>query len=293
MNRSREALLAVACCLLLSRTAWSEEVVRSIRWQELAAANALTSGTLVAAQAGAEGPSLRVVHEGQAAATFALVTIERPGITAAHYALKGRVRYEGVASGSYLEMWNHLSQGAFFSRTLGQSGPMGRLDGSSEWRAFVLPFFNREGGSPPEKLVFNLVMAGAGTVEIGPLELVQFAADENLFADSTAWWSDRQAGMLGGIVGSLLGILGAVIGWLGSTARAKGFVLGTLKGIAWLGIGAVVFGVLAFAVGQPYAVYYPPVLLGTISAALGFSLPRALIKRYEELELRRIQALDA
>jgi len=279
--------------LLLSRTVWGAEVVRSIRWQDLAAANRLTSGTVVAAPQGAEGPSLRVVHEGRAPATFPLVTIERPGISATRYAFRGRVRYEGVASGSYLEMWNHLSEGAFFSRSLDQSGPMRRLEGSSGWRAFVLPFFNREGGSPPEKLVFNLVMTGAGTVEIGPLELVQFAADEDLFADSTAWWSDRQAGLLGGIVGSALGILGAVIGGLGSAARAKGFVLGTLKGIACLGIGALVFGALAFAVGQPYAVYYPLVLLGTISAAVGFSLPRSLNKWYEELELRRMQALDA
>ena len=48
---------------------------------------------------------------------------------------------------------------------------MGRLDGSSPWRDFVLPFFNQEGGEPPDKLVFNLVLTGPGTVEIGPLSL--------------------------------------------------------------------------------------------------------------------------
>jgi hypothetical protein len=293
MNRSRRALLAAACCLLLSRTVWSEGVVRSIQWQELAAANTLTSGIVVAAREGAKGPNLRVVHKGPAPAMFPLVTIERPSISTARYALRGRLRYEGVVRGSYLEMWNYLSDGSFFSRTLAPSGPMRRLDGSSEWRAFVLPFFNREGGSAPEKLVINLVMAGAGTVEIGPLELVQFAPEEDPFASSTAWWSGRRAGILGGIVGSALGILGAVIGWLGSAARAKGFVLGTLKGIAWLGTGALVFGAFAAAVGQPYTVYYPLILIGTISAALGFSLPRSLSKRYEELELRRMQALDA
>jgi len=292
MNRGREALLATGC-LLLSRTVWSEEIIRSIQWQELAAAHALASGTAVAAPKGEARPSLRVVHEGRDPVTFPLVTIERPGISAARYAVRGRVRYEGVAQGSYLEMWNHLSEGSFFSRSMDHGGPMGRLEGSSEWRAFVLPFFNREDGSPPEKLVLNLVMAGAGTVEIGPVELVQFAADEDVLADSTAWWSNRQAGILGGILGSALGILGAVIGWLGSAARAKGFVLRTLHGIAWLGIGALVFGASAFAVGQPYAVYYPLLLLGTISAGLGFSLPRSLIKRYEELELGRMRALDA
>ena len=45
--------------------------------------------------------------------------------------------------------------------------------------------------------------------------------------------------------------------------------------------------------GQPYQVYYPLVLLGGIGGAAGFVLPRSLSKRYEELELRRMQALDA
>lgn len=291
MNGTSRTLLAVACCLSAPHTARGEEVVRSIGWQELAAANRLTSGAVVAAAEGASGPILRVVNREPVPSTFLLATIERPGIGTARYALRGRVRYEGVAAGSYLEMWNHLSEGAFFSRTLAPSGPLGRLDGSSGWRAFLLPF-DGEGGSPPDKLVFNLVMTGTGTVEIGPVELVQFAASEDLLADSEAWWSDRQGGMLGGVVGSAIGLLGAVVGWLGSTARAKNFVLGTLKGMAWLGVGALALGVSAFALGQPYAVYYLLLLVGAISAILGFTLPRSLSKRYEELELRRMQALD-
>ena len=291
MNRSRYAMLTLACGLLVPLAAWGEEVVRSIRWQELAAANKLTSG-IVIASGQADGPSLRVIHKDKTPAAFLLVTIDQPGITTTRYALEGRVRYEGVAAGSYLEMWNHLSEGAFFTRTLDMTGPMGRLDGSSGWRDFVLPF-NRTGASAPNRLVVNLVMAGPGTVEVGPLTLVQFADGENLTADSTAWWNDRQAGFLGGIAGSALGILGAAIGWLGATGRARTFVLGTLRAFAWLGIAALAVGAGALAAGQPYRVYYPLILLGTIGAALGFALPRSLSKRYEELELRRMQALDA
>ena len=186
-------------------------------------------------------------------------------------------------------MWSHLADGAFFSRALEQSGPMGRLDGSSGWREFVLPFFNREDGPPPEQLVFNLVLSGAGTVEIGPIELVQFDAADDPFASSTGWWSDRQAGLMGGIVGSALGILGAAIGWLGSVGRARSFVFGALKAMAY----PAILGVLALSGGQPYAVYYPLLLLGTISTVLGLWLPRSMNKRYEAWELRRMQALDA
>jgi hypothetical protein len=292
MSRSNTALLSVACWLLASSTAWSAEIVRSIRWQELPSGS-LKPGQVVATPPGATEPILRVVHDGRAPATFPLVTIERPGVAAARYALRGRVRYESVATGSYLEMWNHLPEGAFFSRSLDRSGPMSTLEGSSEWRAFVLPFFNREGGAPPEKLVFNLVLTGPGTVEVGNVELVQFAPGENPLDDSTAWWNDRQAGVIGAVAGVALGLLGTVIGWLGSTARARGFVLSTLKGIAWLGVCALLAGLFAAVVGQPYAVSYSLILFGIISAAIGFSLPRSLSKRYEQLELRRMQALDA
>ena len=292
MNRPGSALLVVASCVLLASTAWSEEIVRRIEWQALAAANALKSGTVVAAEEGSGGRSLRLVHQA-GPVTLPLLTVEQPGIRTERYALRGRVKYERVAAGGYLEMWSHLPEGSFFTRSLGESGPMRHLQGSSGWRPFVLPFFNRPGGASPRKLTFNLVLAGAGSVEIGPVELVQFAPEENPLGGSSAWWSDRDAGILGGVAGSALGILGAVIGWLGSAGRAKGFVLSTLKAVRWAGIGVLVLGVVAFLTGQPYEVYYSLVLLGGISATLGFVLPRALSKRYEDLELRRMQALDA
>jgi hypothetical protein len=289
MIRPRHVLLT-ACWLLAAGEAWSEEIVGRIRWHELAAAGTSTPGTVVD---GAQGPGLRVVHDGPAPATLTLVTIERPPIRTARYAIRGRVKYDGVALGSFLEMWNHLPEGAFFSRTLGSSGPMRKVEGTSDWRTFVLPFTNREGGSAPDRLVVNLVMAGKGAVEIGPLELVQFTAGEDPLSDSSAWWSDRQAGVFGSIVGSALGVLGAIIGILGSIGRARDFVLRALQGMAWVGLAAVALGLMALIYGQPYAVYYPLLLAGTISAALGFSLPRSLSKRYEDLELRRMHALDA
>jgi len=293
MNRHVSALLAVASCLLLASTAWSEDVVRRIDWQELAAANALKSGTVVVADDGAGGRALRLVHAGTGPATLHLLTIERPGIRTERYALRGRVRYDRVAPGAYLEMWNYLPDGAYFSRSLAQSGPMGRLEGSSGWRTFVLPFFNRAGGSAPERLAFNLVLAGAGSVELGPLELVQFAADENPFGSSGAWWSERDAGILGGIAGSVIAILGTLLGWLGSAGRAKAFVLNTLRAIAWVGVGVFLLGMVAVVRRQPYEVYYPLLLLGGIAATVGFFVPRLVSKRYEDLELRRMQALDA
>ena len=138
-------MLALAFCVLLASTAWSEEIVRRIDWQELAAANALKSGTVVAVDEAAGGRGLRLVQEGTGPVTLPLLTIERPDIRTKRYALRGRVKYERVAPGGHLEMWSYRPEGAFFSRTLAQSGPMQGLEGSSGWRPFVLPFFNRAG----------------------------------------------------------------------------------------------------------------------------------------------------
>ena len=91
MNRPGSALLALASCVLLASTAWSEEIVRRIDWQELAAANALRSGTVVAVDEEAGGRGLRLVQEGAGPVTLPLLTMERPGIRTERYALRGRL----------------------------------------------------------------------------------------------------------------------------------------------------------------------------------------------------------
>lgn len=95
------------------------------------------------------------------------------------YAVAGEVRYEKVAGKSYLETWNHFisDQGPsnFFTRGLDSTGPMGVLNGNSDWRAFRLPFFiNTDDKSirGPIKIKFNLHMEGGGLVEIRNVYLV-------------------------------------------------------------------------------------------------------------------------
>jgi hypothetical protein len=216
-------------------------------------------------------------------------------VTATVWAVTGEVRYEGVEGQGYLEMWNFFPDGGrYFSRTLGQVGPMASLTGSSGWRRICLPFSSRPGFPPPVALQVNVVLPGKGKVDIGPLRLSQFAPGEDpLAAASGAWWSNRQAGWIGGIGGSVLGLLGVVIGWLGGRSKGSGVVLPLTAALAVIGGVLFLVGVAALALAQPYEVWYPLLLAGGILAAVTSTSYFKLRGRYRDIELRRIQSFDS
>ena len=68
---------------------------------------------------------------------------------------------------AFLQLDNHFGEaGTFFTKSLAASGPLAKISGSSDWRAFVLPFFasTGEGGDTaapgPERLVLSLYLPG-------------------------------------------------------------------------------------------------------------------------------------
>jgi hypothetical protein len=277
----------VLASLALAGTCHGGEVVRELPWTRPPA-----GATLVAPGAGRTGASLRI--ERRAGGSLQVLRLENPPIATPVWAVVGEVRYEGVAGDGYLEMWSVFKDGRFFSRTLDQAGPMSRLSGASGWREFVLPFFSRADLPPPVALEVNLVLPGAGTVEIGTLRLVQYAAGENPLARASgAWWSDRQGGWIGGVAGAVLGVLGSVVGWLASKGRAPAFVLGASRLVVVLGGMVLVAGLVAIAYAQPYAVWYPLLLVGAISCGVMAPAYRRFARRYRDIELRRLQAFDA
>jgi hypothetical protein len=143
-------------------------------------------------------------------------------------------------------------------------------------------------------LQINVVLPGKGRVDIGPLRLSQFAPGEDPLAfASGAWWTNRQAGWIGGIGGSVLGLLGAVIGWLGGRSKPSGVVLQLTAGLAAVGGILFLVGVAALALAQPYEVWYPLLLAGGILAAVTSASYFRLRGRYRDIELRRIQSFDS
>lgn len=235
--------------------------------------------------------------------THVLIELDEPGVSAPAYALKGMVRYNDVQGEAFLQLDNDFgSHGSFFTKGVAATGPLGRISGSSDWRPFVLPFQASQDEQAdgelllPKKLTLSVFLPGSGTVTVTDLGLYQYADGENplqMHSQAGQWFSSQAAGWIGGIGGTLLGLWGAMIGVLSSRGKARGFVVGSANVILVIGIGSLIAGIVALGMAQPYAVYFPLLLMGVIVVAVVAMLYRTLSARYEQLELQRMQSMDA
>ena len=293
------AASAVMCATCLA----GEQTLRTIDWPQPYDGPQLGVEVLPADKAKARPfAELKIVNESGKPQTVPVLKLEDPPITAERYTLAGSVRYENVQGPAYLEMWSYFPDGAFyFSRTVMESGPMQKMEGSSNWRAFELPFVSGKDSPPPTRLLVNVVMPGNGTVHLGRLKLTQPAPATGQVAaalraapePNKAWWTPAQATIGGTVAGCACGILGAMVGLLALFRRAGGAVVGILYAMICAGAALLVVGLVALAASQPYHVHYPPLLTGGLAALIAAGVLPAIRRQYREQELRRMQALDA
>lgn len=213
-------------------------------WKERAADGLVTNGEavdLTEQRPFGQLHALKVVSPtkpGEAAANpvIELTAIENPPITKQNFALNGWIRHSGVEGTGYLEMWTAFADGShYFSRTLGQIGPMKSLSGDSDWREISLPFqLSDDPNAPkPSKLIINVVLPGAGEVTLSDLAMTE--ADSITAAITPgAWWSDRAAGWVGG---ALLGVIGTAIGVLAGLGYGRRLIIPLL--IAGIALGTI------------------------------------------------------
>ncbi len=115
----------------------------------------------------------------------------------------------------------------------------------------------------------------------------------NKQGNTNAWWSSRTAGFIGGIAGVVVGLIGAAIGTLNSFGIARKVCLSLLVVMFVFGIVSLAIGVISLFFAQPYAVYYPLLLLGLLCSVLPAGLFRSVKQQYEQKELRKMHAMDA
>ncbi|MEZ6145136.1 MAG: hypothetical protein R3B91_06825 [Planctomycetaceae bacterium] len=292
MNKLLHSLTLIVFIPVSAIAADGPQLIETYSWEALAGAGQLLNGEVVKDES--EGTVLKLEKLGEQS-TLTLLEIEKPPVTSQIYVLDGRVRYEGVSEQGFLETWNYFPDGgAYFSRTLGISGPMQSLSGESGWRDFSLPFSFEASSSaePPSRIQLNVVLPKEGTVWLSEVSLRQLPSLVSATTPDGAWWSDRTSGYVGTWMGTTLGLLGALIGVLVGLGRARRFTLSIqILGIA-AGTVCLIMGVIALIAGQPYAVYYPLLLCGLIGSVV-LGLLRPVVKnRYAHEELRRMQAVD-
>jgi len=170
------ALIASATSIIAAELPPGGKLVLLLHWREVPP----PPGAVVN-KAGHEGAdTLLIKHTEAKPASIALWKVENPGVKTKFYALRGKLRHKNVDGTGYLETWNEFPEQdqpniRAFSRSLAEYGPFGKLSGTSDWRDVFIPFNAEAAKQPLAKLELNLVLAGAGEVEITDLQLLEFA----------------------------------------------------------------------------------------------------------------------
>lgn len=290
--------LIFGVCFGIASTCGAEQVLAEYDWLKLAQAGQLLGGTAVTVEGKA---ALKIVNTNDTSLQTQLMKIVKPPIAKKLYAIVGEVKYERVHGDGYLEMWNYfpplkagMPEGAYFSRTLGESGEMGKITGTSTWRRFMLPFDRTGTSERPTRLEFNLFLPAQGTVFLGPLKLMEYTGSlTSARGSAEAWWPDWAGGVIGGVGGALLGCLGGLLTWLAGKGKAQSFVLVSTKLLIGLGVLSLVAGVVAIGMEQPSSVWFVPLLLGVLLLAILPFRFKQYQKRYADQEMRKMVALDA
>ncbi|HZV34510.1 MAG TPA: hypothetical protein VFB72_08015 [Verrucomicrobiae bacterium] len=287
----------VNCALaLFCKAAFGQETLGQYKWQDL------KTVPVHATLAQVDGRQvLKIENTNDAPLQVNLLTIEQPKITAIVYQLTGEVRYDSVKGDGYLEMWNIFPEkdgspgGEYFSKTLADSGPLGKISGTSGWREFALPFDRTGSASPPTRLQVNLVLPGRGTVYIGPMKLMQMpkAKSASAMIYPNEWWDGPTSAKICGVGGGLLGCLGVLCAALAAKGKARGFVTGVLFGLSVLGGACGLGGFIGLALGQPFFVWLPLLFAALVLLTICPVNLRRFRKKCEELELRRMASIDA
>jgi hypothetical protein len=114
-------------------------------------------------------------------------------------------------------------------------------------------------------------------------EMVQPWFEPNEFG---AWYgtiAGSGAGLLGGVVGTLAGVMGP-------RGIGRKWILGLMYGGVALGLLQLLFGIYALLAGQPWGIWYGPVLCGAMPTIVFGALTPVVRLRYRQAEERRVEA---
>lgn len=232
-------------------------------------------------------PILKIENTNKASLEVLLLTVTNSALLQNVEIVEWEMKYKNISSyGAACELlekyparavggdaWTNLSGFSF--------------GGTKNWDKYDLDVRRApyDGLTFPNELALKFVLPTNGIIYLRLIKLIKFTSDVN-------WWTPQQAGEIGGIGGSVIGCFGALIGLLASKGKTRKFVLAMTKIYIALGILSLIAGGIAAATKQPYAVYYPLLLMGFIlTVVFSVNLP-SIQRRYDELEIRRMTSVD-
>jgi hypothetical protein len=259
---------------------------RVLTWPTLKDRGQMLSGQILPIEA--EGwRSLRISNAGSVPKPFPITALNHLRPTAKRFAVEGQIRHEGVEGDAYLEMWTVLPDGRrFFTRTLAETGPLQKINGTSGWRPFSLPFDLLTESPERVTLEINVFMPGAGAIDVGPLCIV------NLSPDPRPWWSGQEAPwvcVLLAIAIALMGFTPLVLLWKNTSRR---LIILLLLLVFAFGATCTIAGIVAVREAQPDYVFFPVLFVGVAMVALAPLACFMSRRHWREVEFRKMQALD-
>jgi hypothetical protein len=193
--------------------------------------------------------------------TTPIIAVLKPSMPSHRYVLKGRVKFEGVEGHAYLELLSVFAEKkVYYTRTLAESGVLGKFVGTSDWREVELPFAS-DPGLLPEQINVNVVLSGKGTIYVAPLTVAALP-------DDGSWWNPRISGILGGGIGGSFAVIGAIVGLLAAFGAARGLVLKISVALLLVGLASLGLAGYAVSLGQPTHVVFPLFLIGGVGTVV-------------------------
>ena len=107
-------------------------------------------------------------------------------------------------------------------------------------------------------------------------------------------WFDANhyAWIPGTVYGVVAAVFAVLVAWLVPRGKAKALVLGAWSTLWAAGMILLVMGLIALRIGQPWGVWYALLLPGAIGTTVVGANSLVIMKRYREVEERRLAAKD-
>jgi len=107
-------------------------------------------------------------------------------------------------------------------------------------------------------------------------------------------WFDpiRYAWIPGTAYGVAAGLMGGLVAWLVPRGRARSVILRAWFTVWAVAVALLILGIVALAGGQPWGVWYGLLLPGAIGTLVVGANSLVILKRYREVEERRVAAKD-